>query len=81
MPRDLNDPDGCRFSSLRWIWQPACLERVGEWMSGVWRQGVGRSGSGCDIFGRTGSVRCVEISFSVRRFHALMDLYLWYLVV
>lgn len=55
MPRDLNDPDGCRFSSLRWIWQPACLERVGEWMSGVWRQGVGRSDSGCAIFGSQGA--------------------------
>ena len=30
MPRDLNDPDGCRFSSLRWILLlrvSTCLEK------------------------------------------------------
>lgn len=42
IPRDLKEPEGWRFSSLRWISQPADLESVGEWIRGVRRQGLGR---------------------------------------
>ncbi len=43
-PRDLKEPDGWRFSSLRKMRQPAALERAEDSMRGVEIHGVGRSG-------------------------------------
>jgi hypothetical protein len=48
MPRDLKDPDGCRFSSLRCIWHPASFDRRVEWFNGVFLQGHGSVGDRCD---------------------------------
>ena len=41
MPRDLKEPDGCRFSSLRKMRQPAALERAEDSTRGVEIQGLG----------------------------------------
>ena len=43
-PRDLKDPPGWRFSSLRKMRLPAEAERVGDSIRGVRIQGVGRVG-------------------------------------
>ena len=67
MPRDLKEPEGCRFSSLRYIWQLACLESVAEWIRGVSRHGRGRAGvwdgcgcGGCGGCGGEGMVMMVD---------------------
>ena len=41
IPRDLKEPDGCRFSSLRKMRQPAALERAEDSTRGVAIQGLG----------------------------------------
>ena len=46
MPRDLKEPAGCRFSSLRKMRQPAALERAADSTRGVRIQGVGISVGG-----------------------------------
>lgn len=43
IPRDLNEPEGWRFSSLRYMLHPAERERGREWMRGVSIQGLGVS--------------------------------------
>ena len=43
MPRDLKEPAGCRFSSLRKMRLPAALERAADSTRGVSIHGVGRS--------------------------------------
>ncbi len=42
--RDLKEPDGWTFSSLRKMLHPATRDRGAEWMRGVSTQGLGGSG-------------------------------------
>lgn len=39
MPRDLKEPDGCKFSSLSHTLHPACLDKAADLTSGVLIQG------------------------------------------
>ena len=42
MPRDLNEDEGWRFSSLRKMRQLAARDRAEDSSSGVWIHGLGR---------------------------------------
>lgn len=44
MPRDLKEPEGWRFSSLRKMRHPAALDRAADSINGVETHGLGKSG-------------------------------------